>query len=196
MKFLNIHKVADGKYLKKYELTYENKAGNIKKYEIASRRELKNAEDLGKRVSGVSIVATKGEKLVLLNEFRMAVNRRIYNLIAGMIEEEESVEECIKREVYEETGLKVKQILHILPPSYSAVGISDTKTYIAFVEVDGELSDHSSENEDIRASFYSREEVASMLLTQEFSSRAQIIAYFFSKKEKKREKKRNFAVDR
>lgn len=192
MKFLNIHKVADGKYLKKYELTYENKAGNIKKYEIASRRELKNAEDLGKRVSGVSIVATKGEKLVLLNEFRMAVNRRIYNLIAGMIEEEESVEECIKREVYEETGLKVKQILHILPPSYSAVGISDTKTYIAFVEVDGELSDHSSENEDIRASFYSREEVASMLLTQEFSSRAQIIAYFFSKKEKKR----NFAVDR
>lgn len=183
MKFLNIHKVADGKYLKKYELTYENKAGNIKKYEIASRRELKNAEDLGKRVSGVSIVATKGEKLVLLNEFRMAVNRRIYNLIAGMIEEEESVEECIKREVYEETGLKVKQILHILPPSYSAVGISDTKTYIAFVEVDGELSDHSSENEDIRASFYSREEVASMLLTQEFSSRAQIIAYFFSKKE-------------
>ncbi len=28
-------------------------------------------------------------------------------------------------------------MLKILPPSYSAVGFSDTKTYIAFVEADG-----------------------------------------------------------
>ena len=34
MKFLKFEKVKDGKYLKNYEITYENKAGKEKKYEI------------------------------------------------------------------------------------------------------------------------------------------------------------------
>ena len=42
MKFLKFEKVKDGKYLKNYEITYENKAGKEKKYEIVSRRELKS----------------------------------------------------------------------------------------------------------------------------------------------------------
>lgn len=181
MKFIGINKVADGKYLKKYELTYENKAGKTKTYEIASRKEIYTPEDLGNRISGVSVIATKGDRIVLLHEFRMAVNRRIYNLIAGMIEKDESIEDCIRREVYEETGLQVVEIKKILRPSFSAVGISDMKTYVAFVEVNGEISDHSSDNEDIEAAFYTREEVRAMLETEDFSSRAQVAAYFFSK---------------
>lgn len=34
MKFLGMKKVRDGKYLKNYELSYENKAGRLKTYEI------------------------------------------------------------------------------------------------------------------------------------------------------------------
>ena len=37
MKFLGMKKVRDGKYLKNYELSYENKAGRLKTYEIVSR---------------------------------------------------------------------------------------------------------------------------------------------------------------
>ena len=98
-----------------------------------------------------------------------------------MLEEQESIEECIKRELYEETGLKVRKFLDILPPSYSAVAISDVKTYIAFVEAEGDFEDHSSENEQIEAHFYTRDEVKNMLATEEFSSRAQLAAYFFTK---------------
>ena len=72
------------------------------------------------------------------------------------------------------------KVRRILRPSYSAVGISDTKTYIAFVEVDGEIADHTSDNEEIEAAFYTREDVARMLETEDFSSRAQIVACFFS----------------
>ena len=61
--------------------------------------------------------------------------------------------ECIRRELYEETGLSVKKMLKILPPSYSAVGFSDTKTHIAFVEAGGDFSDHTSDNEEISARF-------------------------------------------
>ena len=180
MELINFQKVKDGKYLKNYELTYLNKAGKEKVFEIVSRRELKGIEDVGGTPSGVSIVATYEGKMLLLNEFRMGVNRNIYNLCAGMIEDGESIEDCIKRELYEETGLKLKEIKKVLPPSFAAVAISDVTTYIAFVEVCGEFEDHSSDNEQIVADFYTKEEVKALLETEAFSSRAQLAAYFFA----------------
>lgn len=180
MELKDFKKVRDGKYLKNYEITYSNKAGKEKKYEIVSRHELASAQDLGAAPSGVSIVATCGDKMLLLHEFRMGVNRTIYNLCAGMLEEGERIEDCIARELYEETGLTLRHIRRILPPSYAAVAISDTTTYIAFAEVEGDFSDHSSENEQIDAAFYSREEVKKLLETEYFSSRAQMAAYFFA----------------
>ena len=180
MKLLQMEKVKDGKYLKNYELTYLNKAGREKKYEIVSRSEISGPEALDRQVSGVSIVAYHEDKMLLLREFRMGVNRFIYNLCAGMINEGESIEECIQRELYEETGLSVKRIRSILPPSFAAVAFSDVKTQITFVDAEGVFADHTSENEQITAAFYTKEEVRELLETEEFSSRAQLAAYYFT----------------
>ena len=180
MKLIQMEKVRDGRYLKSYQLTYLNKAGREKNYQMVSRNDLAAPEDIGKRTDGMSIVAFHEDKLLLLREFRMGVNRYIYNLCAGMKEPGESMEACMERELYEETGLKISRIIDILPPSFSAFAISDVKTSIAFVEVSGEFADHTSENEDIGAAFYSREEVKKLLQTEEFSSRAQAAAYFFA----------------
>lgn len=182
MKFLRFEKVRDGKYLKNYEITYLNRSGKEKKYEIVSRRDLNGIEDVGGAPSGVSIIAFCQGKMLLLHEFRMGVNRTVYNLCAGMIEQGESIEECVRRELYEETGLKVRQIKKILPPSFAALAISDTTTYIAFAEVEDirDGQDHFSENEQIESDFYSREEVRRLLETEPFSSRAQLAAYYFA----------------
>lgn len=180
MRLKHMQKVRDGKYLKNYELTYENKAGREKTFELVSRNDLDSPADLGQEASGVSIIAYQGNRILLLKEFRMSINRSIYNLCAGMLETGESIEECIARELYEETGLKVERILSILPPSYSAVGFSDTSTYIAFVEAAGQIGGRPSDNEEIQAAFYTREQIREMLNTEVFSSRSQIAAYFFS----------------
>ena len=90
MELLKLEKIKDGKYLKNYELTYRNKIGKEKKYEIVSRGDIAGPEAIGKRVSGVSIVAYHEDKMLLLREFRMGVNRFVYNLCAGMLEEGES----------------------------------------------------------------------------------------------------------
>lgn len=179
MDFIKLEKVYNGKYLKNYELTYLNKAGKEKKFELVSRKEITCKEELGLRPSGVSIVAYKQDKLLLLKEFRMSINKSIFNLCAGMLEKGETIEECITRELYEETGLTVSKFISILPPSFAAVGFSDTTTYAAFVEVEGEIEDHSSDNEEIQAGLYTREEVMELMETEEFSSRSQIAAYFF-----------------
>lgn len=179
MKLVNLQKVKDGKYLKNYELTYENKLGKEKKFELVSRHELTSKEDLGVTPSGVSIIATCKGRLLLLHEFRMGVNKTIYNLCAGMLEANESIEDCIKRELYEETGLTLKRTIKLLPPSFAAPDISDMSSYIAIIEVIGDFEDHTSANEEINADFYSKEEIIKMIDTELFSSRAQLAAYLY-----------------
>ncbi len=181
MELIGIKKTKDGRYLKNYELEYINKAGKEKKYEIVSHSEITGPDSLGSSVSGISIAATCDGKLLLLKEFRMGVNRTIYNLCAGMVNDGESVEDCISRELYEETGLKLAKAPLILPPAFAAVSMSDIKNQLVFACVEGELEDHTSDNEQIKAGFYSKEEVSKLLETEEFSSRAQVVAFFFSK---------------
>ena len=181
MKLLKMEKAYGGKYLRNYKLTYLNREGKEKVYEVVSRNELTGPQDLGKKVSGVSIVAYHEDKMLLLKEFRMGINKAVYNLCAGFIEEGESLEECVVRESYEETGLQFKRIIDVLNPSYGAVAISDIRTNIVFAEAEGTFEDHTSANEEITAAFYTKDEVKHLLQTEEFSSRAQMAAYYFTK---------------
>lgn len=181
MELIGFEKVRDGKFLKNYELTYLNKCGREKKFEIVSHRDMKDPSEIGTKSSGVSIAATCRDKMLLLREFRMGVNRFVYNLCAGMIKPGETVEECVARELYEETGLHVKEITAVLPPAYAAVAMSDAMNQLIFAEVEGEISeDYTSENELIEAAFYSREEVRQLVTTEPFSARAQAVAYYFA----------------
>ena len=180
MKVKNLTMTREGKYLKSYVLDYESDDGHKKSYEFVSHRKLNGPEDIGNLVSGVSMCVIKDGRLLLLKEFRMAVNRFIYGMCAGMWDEGEELTECMKRELYEETGLKLKRVLHILPPSFAAVSMSDIKNQIAIVEAEGEIANHATYNENISAAFYDKDEVRHLIDTAEFSSRAQVLAYFYT----------------
>ena len=181
MELQGIREVYHGKYLKQYELEYKNKSGCPKTYEIVSRQTVSEPDQLGKTVSGVSIIALNGRRLLLLHEFRMGVNRSIYNLCAGMLEPGETIENCVRRELYEDTGLSVKKIRRIFPPSYASVAISDVVTQFVLIDAAGEISsEHLSENEEIRPAFYTKEEASELFLTETFSSRAQLAAFCFT----------------
>lgn len=180
MKLVQMNKLDSGRFLHRYELIYKNRLGKEKHYEMVSRRDISVPSELGTKSSGISMVVTMDHKLLLLKEFRMAINRSVYNLCAGMLLPGESIEACARRELYEETGLHIKQIYKILPASYSAVAISDIMTNIVYVEAEGTISDaHFSANEEIQAAFYSAKDLEHMLETESFSSRSQMAAYQF-----------------
>ena len=170
----------EGKYLKSYVLDYESDDGHKKSYEFVSHRRLNSIEDIGNHVSGVSMCVIKDGKLLLLREFRMAVNRFIYGMCAGMWDEGEDLTDCMRRELYEETGLKLKRVLHVLPPSFAAVSMSDIKNQIAIVEAEGDTSNNATYNENISAAFYDKDEIRHLIDTEDFSSRAQVLAYFYT----------------
>ena len=61
------------------------------------------------RTSPAVIVAvTKGDKLLMV--YNKLFPQRKYSLIAGFVEYGETFEDCVKREVYEEAGIRVKNI--------------------------------------------------------------------------------------
>ena len=48
------------------------------------------------------------------------------------------------------------------------------------METEGEIADNTSANEKIVPCFYTKEEVGKLLETEEFSSRSQMAAFYFS----------------
>lgn len=81
MKLIQMAKVREGRYLKNYELTYENKAGKEKVYEIVSFRNLNKAEELGERVTGLSIVAICGGKMAFTQRIPYGGQRTYFQFV-------------------------------------------------------------------------------------------------------------------
>lgn len=183
MKLINFKKVKDGKFIKNYELKYLNNDGKEKIFEIISHNDYESASEIGQKSSGVSIVALDEslEKMLILKEFRMGVNKQIYNLCAGRMEKGETPEDCIKRELLEESGLELKRVVRILPPSFAAVALSDIKNQIAIVVVKGTpTGKNASANEWIVPDMYSKSEALKLVENEEFTSRAQLATYMFA----------------
>ncbi len=180
----SMEKTRDTRFLKNYTLNYTNAEGGEKIYETVSNFDYDSPEELGERASGVVIVGWKDGRLLLCREFRMGVNHFVYNMPAGHIDQGENVEECAGRELFEETGLSLKKVYQVLPPSYASPDLSDSSAWVVFAEVDGELpggvSEYTEADEWIHPGLYSREEVAKLLREERFSGRAQMAAYFFA----------------
>ena len=177
----SMKKTRDTRFLKNYTLNYTNTEGGEKIYETVSNFDYDNPTQLGESVSGVVIIGCQEDRLLLCREFRMGVNHFVYNMPAGHIDEGETVEECARRELYEETGLELVKIHSILSPSYASPDLSDSSAWVVFAEVNGTLSDHTEADEWIEPCLCTREEAAKLLETERFSGRAQLAAYFFSK---------------
>lgn len=177
----NFRCIKNGEYLNNYELTYINKAGNNKVYEMVSRDKYTDVSDVGKKIAGVTIAAFNGDQILLSREFRMGVNRYVYSFPSGLIDEGETPVQAAKRELMEETGMELTDIRSVLQPAFSCTGITDEKTIIVFCEAEGETCECSFDDEEICSSLYTKEEVRKMLEEETFSARAQAVCYLWSK---------------
>ncbi len=106
------------------------------------------------RTSPAIIVAvTKGDKLLLV--YNKQFPERKYSVVAGFVEYGETFEECVKREVYEETGIKVKNIRYFGSqpwPFPNSMLIAFTAEYSS-----GEIKEDGEEI--VHAAWFSKEEI-------------------------------------
>lgn len=164
-------------YLKMYDITCKNNNGELKKYEMVSRTADLTLQTMGEKVNAVMVVPLVKDKVLLSREFRIPVNRWIYNYPAGLIDEGETVEAAAVRELREETGLQYVKVLFTLPPCYSSAGLTDEKLAIVFVEAEGEITGSDNVNEEIESRLYTMDELKDILaVSSDMCSRTQLIS--------------------
>ena len=124
------------------------------------------------RTDAVMIIMTDEprEHLLLIREFRLELGREIYGLPAGLIDPGETPEQAARRELKEETGLDLIEICHVMPPAYSAVGLSNEQCICVFGVAGGEIAPCKETGEEITARWYSREELREMVQHETFGS--------------------------
>lgn len=184
MKFRGIKKVGGGNYLNRYDISYETPHGHEKVYEMFSRDGGIDSEEHLKnpRTDAVIIIVTDeaGERLLLIREFRLELDRTIYGLPAGLIDPGETPEETARRELLEETGLELVRIRDVMPASYCAVGLSNEQCVCVFGTARGTPTTHTSTGEEISAAWYTKDELRSLVKTETFGSWAQAYAYMWT----------------
>ena len=156
-----VKRVADGPFVKLYDLTYEDKNGKERIWRFASRRNETLAENNIEKADAVVIVPLYcledigpnddyDVKFLITKEYRPPLGDYEYGVPAGLIDGGETVEEAAKRELKEETGLEVTRIIHVTPPLYSSAGLTDESTSMVFVECEGEINTNGNQDsEDI-----------------------------------------------
>lgn len=186
MKFIDLKKREQGKFITRYDLTYETVDHKEKVYEMISRdKNLKEFSQLYHRKADAVVLILHNEakdKILLNKEFRMAVGQWVYNFPAGLIDEGETPEMAAKRELWEETGLSLDHIEEILGESYSAVGFSNEKNLCVVGTASGTFQPSTSTVEEIVAGWYTKEEVQRLLQNAPFAARTQAYCYMWSKK--------------
>ena len=184
MKLEGITKVGGGEYLSRYDLRYRTPSGGEKIYEMFSRDGGIDGEERlrSPRVDAVMIIMTDRahERLLLVREFRLELDREIYGLPAGLIDPGETPEEAARRELKEETGLDLLEIRHVMPPAYSAVGLSNEQCICVFGVAGGSISPCKETGEEITARWYSRDELREMVQRETFGSWAQAYTYMWT----------------
>lgn len=105
------------------------------------------------------------QKFVMISEYRILIRSKEIGFPAGLIDKSnESVEEVIRRELKEETGLDLVKILTISPFVYSTAGMTDESIAITYVQVNGEPSKNFlQETEEITTFMVSKEQLANLL---------------------------------
>ena len=101
------------------------------------------------------IVAIRNGDKLLMSRYARGTYRR-YALIAGYVEVGETFEECVRREVMEEVGLKVKNIRYYKSQPWS---FSDSVMIGFTADLDGDDTIRLEEDELAEAGWFSRDEI-------------------------------------
>lgn len=184
-KILGLKKTHDGKFIKTYLARYQTQQGE-KLYEIASRKNVPDIECEVRKPDAVRILPyfrdENGEiNVVLIKEFRYAINQYIYGVPAGLIDEGEKPIESAIRELNEEIGAEVVNIVQTEKMSYSSAGFSDESLVCFEAEVTFTGKQHLDKFEDISVLTVTLKEMERMLENEEFGlqSRLQLRGFLY-----------------
>ena len=170
-KIIDVKALVKTKFLSMYEAKYENRVGNEKSWIIATRKSeeflkekfFENKKDVEDAVV-IAALHKPSNKLVIVKQYRVPTNDFVYELTAGLIDEGESSSVAAERELKEETGLKLLDVISEKKKLYLSPGMTDESVNLVFCTCEGEISEeYLEEDESIEAMMISREEAEKLI---------------------------------
>lgn len=139
MQISNVRKLTDERWINLFSADFDNN-GHQGRWVFASRKKEPHGGRSCDAVIIVPVLRNPGEpaRLVMIREFRVPVGDHVIGLPAGLIDPGEDVEQTLRREIREETGLELSRIERITAPLFSSAGLTDEAVAMAFVEVRGD----------------------------------------------------------
>src|SRR4051794_30346000 len=137
MEILNLEKITNEKWLNLFAAAFRHN-GHTGRWVFASRQQQPHCTgNVCDAVVIVPVLRTPGEppRLVMEKEFRVPVGDYVLGFPAGLLEPGEGLEDTVRREMLEETGLEVTAFKRLTPPLYSSSGLTDEAAALAFVDV-------------------------------------------------------------
>lgn len=172
-KIRSVTKMTDNRFLNMYYLNAENRLGGDVNYYVASRAPEASAMKLATRdhtPDGVAIYSLYGEKqdrIVLVRQYRYAIDGYIYEFPAGLVEKNEDYHSAAIRELREETGLKLELLQvpeYMEKPLYTTIGMTDECCSMVYGYASGTISTEGEEDsEEIEVVLVDRKEARRIL---------------------------------
>lgn len=114
------------------------------------------------RPAAVIIAENAEGRLLLIDQFRYAIDEQVIELPAGLIETDEQPSEAASRELQEETGWRPGKITHVAE-AFASPGFTNELFHLFFAESLEEHHLQADDDEFIEAKFYTRDEVILLL---------------------------------
>lgn len=136
-KLKNVIRIAEG-WIKKYDFIYDVD-GKEYHYDVVSRNKIEGT-DLPDITNAVAIIPVfDNGDILMIKEYRYPLNDYVWAFPAGLIDPGEDYETAAIRELKEETGVNVKQIIRSFAGGFSSEGMTDEKLATVICSVEGEL---------------------------------------------------------
>ena len=192
-KINKVEKLTDCKHLNLYAVDATSVHNTPVSYYVASRAEeienlkLRTKKNTPDGVIIYSLYGEKRDKVVLVRQYRYAIDDYIYEFPAGLVEKGEDFHEAAKRELYEETGLTLHPIEApemYEKPYFTTVGMTDEACATVYGYADGEISKAAQEDsEEIEIVLADKEEVRRILKEEKAAIMCAYMLMHFLKEE-------------
>ena len=114
----------------KSERIYEGKVLNLRVDTVELPDQKYSKREIVEHSGAVGVIGVNDEgKVILVKQYRKAVDDFLIEIPAGKMEPKEDPLECAKREFKEETGYTARD-LHLLSEFYTSPGFSNEKIYL------------------------------------------------------------------